>query len=120
MFDRSTRSVNLAEYFVHTEDVRRAAPAWQPRENPALDAALWAFLGRSGRMLARRVRGAGLELVRPDGERIVARRAEPRATLSGSVQDLVLFLFGREAVADVVLGGSEEAQRSVRDAGFKL
>ena len=90
------------------------------RENPPLDAALWAFLGRSGRMLARRVRGAGLELVRPDGERIVARRAEPRATLSGSVQDLVLFLFGREAVADVVLGGSEEAQRSVREAGFKL
>jgi uncharacterized protein (TIGR03085 family) len=112
--------VNLAEFFVHFEDVRRAAPAWERRDDPALDSALWALLGRRGRMLARKVRGAGLELERPDGERIVARRAEPRAVLRGGVQDLVLFLCGRDQVAEVVLGGTEEAQRSVREAGFRL
>jgi uncharacterized protein (TIGR03085 family) len=34
--------VNLAEFFIHHEDVRRAQPGWQPRELPAdLQAGLW-------------------------------------------------------------------------------
>ena len=72
------------------------------------------------RMLTRRLRGAGLEVERPDGERIVARAAQPRAVLIGKVQDLVLFLFGRDKVANVELIGTEQAQRAVREAGFRL
>ncbi|HLN06290.1 MAG TPA: TIGR03085 family metal-binding protein, partial [Acidimicrobiales bacterium] len=109
-FDEAT---NLVEYFVHTEDVRRAAPGWEPRNDPQLDAALWANLGRGSRMLTRKVKGAGLDLERPDGERIVARREEPRAVLSGGVQEIVLFLLGRNQVAKVSLSGSEQAQRAV-------
>jgi uncharacterized protein (TIGR03085 family) len=112
--------VNLVEYFVHGEDVRRAAPTWEPRNEPQLDAALWVTLGRMSRVLTRKVRGAGLELERPGGERIVARRGEPRAVLSGSAQELVLFLSGRGQVARVSLSGAEEAQQIVRGASLGI
>ena len=38
--------VNLVEFFVHTEDVRRASPNFEPRSDAQLDAALWSTLGR--------------------------------------------------------------------------
>ena len=112
--------VNTAELFVHTEDVRRAAPGSEPRNDPQLDAALWAALGRTSRALTRKVQGVGLELERPDGGRIVARRGEPGAVLSGGAQEIVLFLYGRKRVARVSLGGPEEAQRIVSEAGFGI
>ncbi len=70
-------AANLVEFYVHGEDVRRAGPGRGPRDDPQLDAALWARLGHMAKLLARKVRGAGLELERPDGERLVARRGEP-------------------------------------------
>jgi uncharacterized protein (TIGR03085 family) len=113
-------AANLVEFYVHGEDVRRAGPGRGPRDDPQLDAALWARLGHMAKLLARKVRGAGLELERPDGERLVARRGEPRAVLSGGPQELVLFLEGRGGVADVTLSGPEEAQGAVRAARFGI
>jgi uncharacterized protein (TIGR03085 family) len=110
--------VNLVEFFVHTEDVRRASPNFEPRSDAQLDAALWSALGRMSRLLAHRVRGAGLDLERPDGARIVARRAQPRAVLGGGAQELVLFLYGRKQVARVTLSGA--GQQAVREARFGL
>lgn len=112
--------VNLVEFFVHTEDVRRAAPDWEARNDPQLDGALWASLGRWSKMMTRKLQGAGLELQRPDGERIVAHRGGPSAVLSGGPQELVLFLYGRAQVARVALSGAEEAQRAVREARFGI
>ena len=112
--------VNLVEYFVHTEDVRRAARSFEPREDPQLDAALWASLVRGARFLTRRVSGVGVELERPDGERITARRGHPTAVLSGGAQELVLFLSGRRQVAKVSLQGAVEAQQAVDQARFGL
>src|SRR5262249_47455061 len=54
---------NLNEFFVHHEDVRRAN-GMEPRPlTPDLDAALWRNVRRGSRYLARRLRGAGLEIV---------------------------------------------------------
>ncbi len=111
---------NAVEFFVHTEDVRRAVPTFEPRNDPQLDAALWTTLGRASRLLTHRVRGAGLDLERPDGARIAARRGQPRAVLSGGPQELVLFLHGRKKVASVSLSGPDEAQRIVREALFRI
>jgi hypothetical protein len=72
------------------------------------------------RVLTRKLRGAGLDLERPEGERIVARRGEPRAVLSGGAQELVLFLSGRGQVARVSLSGAEEAQQIVRGASLGI
>ncbi len=110
--------VNLLEFFVHTEDVRRAASGWEPRNDPQLDIALWASLGRWSRMLTHKLSGAGLVLERPDGEKIVARRSEPRAVLSGGAQELVLFLHDRREVARVTLSGPEEALKAVNEMTF--
>ena len=67
--------VNLVEFFVHHEDVRRAQPDWEPRSDAFLDAALWASLARIKRLLRSKVHGVGLELVSPQGARIVVRDA---------------------------------------------
>jgi len=110
--------INQLEYFVHTEDVRRADPDWAPVDNPALDDALWASLRRAARLFTRRLKGAGLELVRPDGDSIVARSGAPRAVLTGGPQELALFVLGRRSVARVELSGSADAQDAVRRSDF--
>ncbi len=47
--------VNLAEMFLHHEDVLRAAPGWEPRLLPDdLEQGLWSVLTRTGRLLFRR------------------------------------------------------------------
>ena len=47
--------VNLAELFIHHEDVLRAAPGWEPRLLPDdLEQGLWSTLTRTGRLLFRR------------------------------------------------------------------
>jgi len=112
--------VNLVEFFVHTEDVRRARSDWEPRSDPQLDAALWSVLGRMSKLMTRKLKGIGLELESPSGERIVARRGESVAVLSGGAQELVLYLYGRAQAAKVSLSGPEAAQQAVRGARFGI
>jgi uncharacterized protein (TIGR03085 family) len=111
-------TVNGLEFLVHHEDVRRGEPGWEPREDPALDAAAWRILGRAAGLLSRRVKGAGLVLERSDGERIVARKGEPRAVLRGGPVELLLYLEGRSGAARVSLDGDEAATGVVRGARF--
>lgn len=111
--------MNTLEYFVHHEDVRRAGPEpFEPRDTPGLDAALWQSLKKAARLFARRVSGAGLELVAPGFGRVTARAGEPKATMTGSPQELTLYLFGRKSVAHVELEGSDEARAAVEAAPF--
>ncbi len=118
--------VNLAEMFVHHEDVRRGGGDTTPRAPAAtagLDDALWRLLSRSARLLARRLGPVGLDLQRPDGRTVAARPARdgsPAATLTGEPGELVLYLMGRTAAAHVALDGPEAAVRAVRDASFGI
>jgi uncharacterized protein (TIGR03085 family) len=107
------------EFFVHHEDVRRAGDAPPtPREDVELDEVLWRRLRRYARFLARRLHGAGLELVAPGFGALSARRGVPVATLSGGPQELTLFLFGRGSVAAVELDGRDDVRRAVEGAVF--
>ena len=57
---------NTVEFFVHNEDVRRAAPDWAPREiSPGLSGALWDRL-RMARFTLRKA-PVGVEFARHDG-----------------------------------------------------
>lgn len=118
------RVANTAEFFVHLEDVRRAAPAWTRRElDEDLRDDLVTALRRSSKLLARRA-PVGLVL-EPDGglPAVVARRSadgEPTVTVRGQVGELVLWMFGRAAVADVVLDGPPEAVEAVRSTAFGI
>jgi uncharacterized protein (TIGR03085 family) len=56
------RLPSLNEFFVHHEDVRRANGRGPRANEPAMDEALWRNVSRGRWFLARRLRGAGLEL----------------------------------------------------------
>ena len=105
---------NTVEFYVHTEDVRRALPEWTPRELDAVfQDALWSRLERMARLMGR---GAptGLVLRRPDGQTAVARRGTPVVTVTGEPSELLLFTYGRQKVADVELDGDAEAIEKLR------
>jgi uncharacterized protein (TIGR03085 family) len=110
------RLANLNEFFVHHEDVRRANGLGPRVTDAALDEALWRNLGLAW-FLARRLRGVGLELEWAGTAQIRrARRREPAARLTGSPGELLLYLFGRQDVAEVEVSGSQEAVSALRRA----
>ncbi|MGC2997649.1 TIGR03085 family metal-binding protein [Streptomyces sp. G35A] len=100
---------NIVEFYVHTEDVRRARPEWTPRElDPVFQDALWARLERTARLMGRGV-PTGLVLRRPNGQTVVAHRGTPVVTVTGEPSELVLFAYGRQSAARVGLEGDEDA-----------
>jgi uncharacterized protein (TIGR03085 family) len=119
--DAVERLVNTVEFFVHLEDVRRAAPSWTPR---VLDDELRRDLGeslqRSARLLVRRApTGVVLEPT-DDGGRITAHRGEPPVTVRGPIGELVLFTNGRGGHADVDFDGPAAAVGSLRTCRLGL
>ncbi|MBA2811977.1 MULTISPECIES: TIGR03085 family metal-binding protein [Streptomyces] len=100
---------NTIEFYVHTEDVRRAQPDWTPRElDPVFQDALWSRMERTARLMGRSA-PTGLVLRRPDGQTAVAHRGTPVVTATGEPSELLLFLYGRQQVADVELDGEKDA-----------
>jgi uncharacterized protein (TIGR03085 family) len=90
--------VNLAEFYVHHEDVRRGSTGWQPRPpDVRRDAALWKLLGMTGRALYRRS-PVGVVLRRPDGAELVAHTGPRSVTVVGEPGELLLHAYGRSAV----------------------
>ncbi len=112
---------SLNEFFVHHEDVRRANGRGPRQNGDAMDAALWRNVERARWFLARRLRGAGLELQWAGTPRIArARRGAPVARLSGPPGELLLYLFGRQDAAHVELSGPPAAVEAVRCARFGM
>lgn len=102
-------AANTVEFYVHTEDVRRAQPDWSPRElDPVFQDALWSRLERTARLLGRGV-PTGLVLRRPDGQTAVAHRGAPVVTVTGEPSELLMFAFGRQNAAKVAVDGDENA-----------
>lgn len=100
---------NTIEFYVHTEDVRRAQPDWTPRElDRVFQDALWSRLERAARLMGR---GAptGLVLRRPDGQTVIAHRGTPVVTVTGEPSELLLFAYGRQSAAKVELDGDKDA-----------
>ncbi|MFE6618465.1 TIGR03085 family metal-binding protein [Streptomyces sp. NPDC008086] len=100
---------NTIEFYVHTEDVRRAQPDWTPRElDPVFQDALWSRLERSARLVGRTA-PTGLVLRRPDGQTAVAHKGTPVVTVTGEPSELLLFAYGRQNAAKVELDGDKDA-----------
>jgi uncharacterized protein (TIGR03085 family) len=115
--------INLVEFFVHHEDVRRGADGWQPRElKDGLADALWQRL--RGSRLAFRHSPVGVELARDDvtadaGERQVrmtARARTPVVTVTGHPAELMMWALGRTGAARVRLDGNTDAVRQLGTA----
>ncbi|MFH9983096.1 TIGR03085 family metal-binding protein [Streptomyces sp. NPDC017179] len=102
-------AANTVEFYVHTEDVRRAQPDWSPRElDPVFQETLWSRLERTARLLGRGI-PTGLVLRRPDGRTAVAHRGTPVVTVTGEPSELLLFAFGRQNAARVEKVGDQDA-----------
>ncbi|WP_329130768.1 TIGR03085 family metal-binding protein [Streptomyces sp. NBC_01476] len=100
---------NTVEFYVHTEDVRRAAPDWTPRSiDPVFADVLWSRLERGARLMGRRS-PVGLVLRRPNGQTVVAHKGSPVVTVTGEPSELIIFLSGRQAAATVQTEGDEDA-----------
>lgn len=113
-------AANTVEFFVHTEDVRRAQPAWTPRElDPVFTDTLWRRLESSAKIVGRKC-PVGLVLRRPNGQTVVARKGAPVVTVTGEPAELLLFAYGRQAVAKVELDGDQDAVAKVMAAKLGL
>ncbi len=118
--DKVDRAANTIEFFVHTEDVRRAADGWSPRDLDAdLADDLAAALKRSAKMLTRSA-PTGVTLAPDSRDAIVAHVGEPMVTVSGPIGELVLFIYGRQDHARVEFDGPADAVAELRNAKFGI
>jgi uncharacterized protein (TIGR03085 family) len=115
--------LNLVEFFVHHEDIRRAQPQWQARALDRRDEdAIWRSTRHAGRgLVARSGAGVGVVAERTDtGERVTLSRSTPAVTVRGLPSEITLFLFGRKAQAQVDLDGAPEDVARLEGAGLGI
>jgi len=113
-------AANFSEFLIHTEDVRRAGPGWQPRELDGAERdAVWTGLRRSGRLMFRRSPVA-VVLATPDGRRHAVGGEGPHVTLTGDPVELLLHASGRGEHAHVEISGSADAIQRFRQARLGL
>lgn len=107
--------VNVAEMFIHHEDVRRAQPGWEPRQ---LDTAMVAALLRPFPMLSKvtlsKVPGK-LVLRTTDGRTLATVGSGQEVVLTGAPEELLLYAFGRDAIR-VDFAGDDAAVAQVKTA----
>lgn len=105
---------NVAEMFIHHEDVRRAQPGWQPRPlEPGLSATLGRTLPLMARLTLAKVPGR-VALRTPEGKTVLTAGQGPAVTVTGPPEELLLFSVGRQA--RVEFDGDAAAVQAVRDA----
>jgi uncharacterized protein (TIGR03085 family) len=107
--------VNVAEMFIHNEDVRRAQPNWEPRD---LDDATVSALARGIGAMARMSMGkspARVALTTPSGKTLATVGTGPEVTVTGEPGELLLFAAGREQ-ARVTFSGDDAAVAALRAA----
>jgi uncharacterized protein (TIGR03085 family) len=105
---------NVAEMFIHHEDVRRAQAGWEPRIlEPRLASMLRRTLPLMGRVTLAKV-PARLALRTPDGKTVLTTGRGPAVTVTGAPEELLLFSVGRQA--RVEFDGDASAVQAVRDA----
>jgi uncharacterized protein (TIGR03085 family) len=112
---------NLHEFFIHHEDVRRAQPGWSVRDlPPETRDEIWRIVRLMAPLLVRGVKDTRITLQTPDGgERALGRQDSAHdVTVTGEPGEILLYLSGRRAFAEVKITGSPAGQ--ARLAAAKL
>lgn len=108
----AAEQLNLVEYVIHHEDVRRAGTGAAPRDIPLSQARqIWRQLPVLARLRLRRS-PVPVTLALPGGEQKVVRQGEGGVVLSGEPVELALYLSGRRPVAEVQVTGSPDSVAS--------
>ena len=108
LMGRADEALNLLEYVVHHEDLRRGSGPVPPRDLPAAE--LDEIWRRARPILKRAYRKApvGVQLA-PHGGAVTSARSGPSTvTVAGSPLELILHAFGRRSAADVRVDGSSD------------
>lgn len=102
--------VNLMEYVIHHEDIRRAAPGGgEPRTlAPAMQEAIWRSVGFISRLVYRKA-PVPVSLATPDGNVSVAKKGAGGVTVTGEPVELALYASGRRDQARVEVTGPGES-----------
>jgi uncharacterized protein (TIGR03085 family) len=111
--------LNLNEYVVHHEDVRRANGLAPRADRDDLQDAVWGLLRHQARLMLRKVDGATVRVQRPDGASAHAGHG-PEVELVGEPVELLLYLFGRRGAAVVTLAGDSGAQAALERASLGI
>jgi uncharacterized protein (TIGR03085 family) len=107
--------LNLVEYAVHHEDVRRANGLAPRSDVEDLQGALWALVRRLARFAIRGVpTGVGIELARPDGTVAKVRSGDRVARVTGEPLEVLLWAYGRGDHAEVELTGAADQLAGAR------
>lgn len=110
--------LNLNEYFVHHEDVRRANGEGPREDRLELEDALRPLVARMAGIQLWRA-GIDVALVDETG-RVLASRGSDPPRISGRPGELLLWLNGRGGVADVAFEGSEAQVTALWDADLGI
>jgi uncharacterized protein (TIGR03085 family) len=117
-----SNNVNLLEYLVHHEDVRRAAKGGaQPRVlSVARQQAVWSKLRMAAALTMRQV-PQSVRLVWPShGEVVTRRKAAHQVTVTGDPVELALIAFGRQRVAKVAYDGPADEVAALSGARIAI
>lgn len=99
--------LNLAEFFIHHEDLRRAQPTWTVRDLPEGEqAALWGRMPLTARTM--KTAPGTVTLSAPEHGEIVTGKGGDPVTIAGEPGELLLFVSGRQSHARVKLTGLDE------------
>lgn len=121
-------ATNLVEFYVHTQDVRRALPDWRPDAADEADEApdessrdvMWTAMRLAG-LAGFRHSPVGVVAERSDRPgRLTLRRREPVVEIVGPAEELLLYAYGRREVARVELRGDPEAIAALREVPVGL
>ena len=112
--------LNLNEWFVHHEDVRRANGVKRRTDRPELDDALWSLTKKMVKLTATKLGDSGLVLVRPDDTRHVVRERSQSVELRGEPSEIALYLAGRRDAADVEIHGDASAITNLKNANLGI
>jgi uncharacterized protein (TIGR03085 family) len=105
--------LNVVEYFIHHEDVRRAVDGWEPRVLPTwAEDQLWARTVGFAKLTWRR-KPTALVLERSDtGDQAHISKGEDVVVLRGLPSEISLYLSGRQAVARLDVTGDDESDKA--------
>lgn len=113
-------AINLLEYLVHHEDVRRAGTGWVPRVLPVQrQRAVWSRLRFAARLTLRQLPLA-VRLEWPGAGGVSVGCGTAEVTVSGPPEELALVAFGRQPVARVSYDGPDDAVATVRGASVAV
>ena len=105
----AAETLNLTEYVIHHEDLRRGAKPAGPRVLPEKEQrSIWKRLLSITRFVYRRA-PVGVTLATPGGDVRQVRKGMPTVVLTGEPVELLLYVAGRREAAHVKVSGSPDA-----------